>query len=200
MRTNSSRTPVGGAIVFALMAYAVSTAPAAESDVPLTPGSPPTPSSVPALLDERVPEWMETFHVPGVSIVGIEDRRIAWERLAQLHRRHIEAQRRSVKREVRHPMGLSDRSTALLAGQLAASGTSVRGQLVRKEVCLRVRQALDELPERDREAVVLRHLEQLSLGETAAVLGISTEAARSRYRRAIERLHDVLSDDSGGRR
>jgi RNA polymerase sigma-70 factor (ECF subfamily) len=127
-------------------------------------------------------------------------RRIAWERLAQLHRRHIEAQRRSVKREVRHRMRLPDRSTTLLAKQLAASGTSVRGQLVRKEECLRVRQALEELPERDREAVVLRHLEQLSLREAAEVLGISTEAARSRYRRAIERLHDVLSEDSGGRR
>lgn len=125
-------------------------------------------------------------------------RRIAWERLAQLHRRHIEAQRRSVKREVRHGVGLSDRSTMLLAEQLAASGTSVGGQLVRKEVCLRVGQALEELPELDREAVVLRHLEQLSLGEAAAVLDISTEAARSRYRRAIERLHDVLSEDSGG--
>jgi RNA polymerase sigma-70 factor (ECF subfamily) len=127
-------------------------------------------------------------------------RRIAWERLAQMHRRHIEAQRRSVKREARHAMALSDRSTTLLAKQLAASATSVGGRMVRKEVCLRVRQALEELPVREREAVVLRHLEQLSLGDTAAVLDITTEAARSRYRRAIERLHDVLSEDSGGRR
>jgi RNA polymerase sigma-70 factor (ECF subfamily) len=124
-------------------------------------------------------------------------RRIAWERLAQLHRHHIGAQRRSVKREARHAVALSDRSTMLLARQLAASATSVGGRLVRQEACRRVRQALEELPEREREAVVLRHLEQLSLGETAAVLDISTEAARSRYRRAIERLHDVLSEDSG---
>jgi hypothetical protein len=46
-------------------------APAAESDVRPAPASPPTPSEVPDLLDERVPEWMGEFHVPGVSIVGI---------------------------------------------------------------------------------------------------------------------------------
>ena len=55
------------AAVAVLSAACVSTAPAAES-------------SILALLDERVPGWMETFHVPGVSIVGIEGRRIAWER------------------------------------------------------------------------------------------------------------------------
>ncbi|MHC4180481.1 MAG: serine hydrolase domain-containing protein [Planctomycetota bacterium] len=36
--------------------------------------------STAATLDELVPELMAKLHVPGVSIVGIEDRRIAWER------------------------------------------------------------------------------------------------------------------------
>lgn len=38
------------------------------------------PDSITATLDELVPRLMATLHVPGVSIVGIEDRRIAWER------------------------------------------------------------------------------------------------------------------------
>ena len=33
-----------------------------------------------ALLDKLVPEQMAAHHVPGVSIVGIENRRIAWDR------------------------------------------------------------------------------------------------------------------------
>ena len=36
--------------------------------------------STAATLDQLVPELMARLHVPGVSIVGIEDRRIAWDR------------------------------------------------------------------------------------------------------------------------
>jgi len=127
-------------------------------------------------------------------------RQIAWERLVQLHRRHVQAQRRSVTREARWNMNLSDASTMLLADRLAASGTSVGGRMVREELRQRVRRALDQLPPRDREVVVLRHLEQLSFKEIAAVLEISQAAAQSRYRRAVERLHDLLSDGSEGLR
>lgn len=33
-----------------------------------------------ALLDKLVPELMDKYHVPGVSLAGIENRRIAWDR------------------------------------------------------------------------------------------------------------------------
>jgi DNA-directed RNA polymerase specialized sigma24 family protein len=49
------------------------------------------------------------------------------------------------------------------------------------------------LEEDDREVVVMRHLEGLRIAEIAAVLGISHSAAQSRYRRAAERLHALLS-------
>jgi RNA polymerase sigma factor (sigma-70 family) len=49
------------------------------------------------------------------------------------------------------------------------------------------------LPPNDREVVILRHLEQLTLQEIASVLAITEAAAQSRYRRAVERLHAVLS-------
>ena len=39
-----------------------------------------------ALLDKLVPELMDKNHVPGVSIVGIENRRIAWHRQYGLRR------------------------------------------------------------------------------------------------------------------
>ena len=127
-------------------------------------------------------------------------RQIAWKHLVDLHRRHVKAQRRTVRREARLDMALSDPSTALLADRLAASGTSIPGRLVRQELLARLRQALDELAPQDREIVVLRHLEQLSLKEAAVIVGITHVAARSRYRRAIQRLHVLLDDGSEDRR
>jgi RNA polymerase sigma factor (sigma-70 family) len=56
-----------------------------------------------------------------------------------------------------------------------------------------VRQALEQLPERDRDVLVLRYLEQLSTAETAAVLGSSPGAVRVRTLRALQRLRDILN-------
>lgn len=123
-------------------------------------------------------------------------RQIAWERLVKLHRRHVHAQCRSVRREAHRNMPLSNESTMLLAEQLAASGTGPGGRMVREEVRQRVQAALGKLPPHYREIVVLRNLEQLSFTEIADVLGVTPEAARSRYGRAAERLHDLLSAGS----
>ena len=123
-------------------------------------------------------------------------RRITLDRLVDLHRRHVQAQRRSVAREERWGMQLPEGSTVLLAERLAASGTSVAGRLVRQELHERVRGALGQLSSQEREVVIMRHLEQLPLTEVGQALGISAEAARSRYRRAVERLHNLLADGS----
>jgi RNA polymerase sigma-70 factor (ECF subfamily) len=123
-------------------------------------------------------------------------RRITWERLAHLHSQHIGAQKRSVTREGRQEFVLSDQSAMQLVDRLVASGTSPSGRLVREEMRGRVREALERLPSHYREVVILRHLEQLTFDETAAVLGITEAATRSRYRRAVERLHNQLSGDS----
>jgi RNA polymerase sigma-70 factor (ECF subfamily) len=118
-------------------------------------------------------------------------RRIAWERLLQMHRRHVEAKRRSVRREEVLP--LSAQSKMLLAERLAVA-SSPSGQLLKQEVEQRVREAIAGLPPGDREAIVLKHLEELSFQEAAAVLEISTAAYYSRYYRAIQKLHRLLHE------
>jgi RNA polymerase sigma-70 factor (ECF subfamily) len=123
-------------------------------------------------------------------------RKIAWERLVQLHRQHIHAQKRSIKRELRWNLNLPDESVMQLADRLEASGTSPSRHLMKDEIRQRVRAALEQLTSQNREVVVLRHLEQLALKDVAAVLSISESAVQSRYRRAIERLHDLLSGGS----
>ena len=120
-------------------------------------------------------------------------RRLAWEKLVKLHRRHIHADKRSVTRE--QLTTLPDESVDELARKLAAAGTSPSNHVARQEQHGRVRAALDRLPERDREVLVLRYLEQLSTAEVAAVLGISTGAVKVRHLRALERIRSLLADD-----
>ncbi len=55
-----------------------------------------------------------------------------------------------------------------------------------------VREALQHLSDRDREVLVLRHHLELTVAETAAELGISEEAVKSRSHRAAGRLRALL--------
>ena len=147
-----------------------------------------------AEASRKLPDYLRHRRLPFYPWL----RQIAWERLVHLHYRHIEARKRTVKREDRQDLALPDQSAMQLVDRLVASGTSPSGRLVRKEMRQRIKGALQQLTAQDREVVVLRHLEQLAFKEIAAVLGITEAATQSRYRRAVERLHDLLTDDSIG--
>ena len=142
-----------------------------------------------AEASQKLPEYLRHRPLPFYPWL----RQIAWETLVDLHTRHVSVQKRSVTREGHNDLDLSENSTMQLIDRLVASGTSPSGRMVRKEIRERVREALEQLPTHDREVMILRHLEQLSLKEIAAVLGITEAAAQSRYRRAVERLHAVLT-------
>lgn len=58
----------------------------------------------------------------------------------------------------------------------------------------RVRQAVRDLPPRDRELIVLRHLEQMELDDIAAVVGASRGAVEVRLHRARAKLKQALRD------
>ena len=115
-------------------------------------------------------------------------RQIAYDRLLMLRRHHVGAARRSVERDVPLP----DRSSLQLAQQLLARGSTPSQQLLKREFVRRVRQAVSELPEGDREVLVLRNLEGLSNQETAQVLKIDPATASRRYGRAVIRLRAIL--------
>jgi RNA polymerase sigma-70 factor (ECF subfamily) len=122
-------------------------------------------------------------------------RQIAWERLADVHRLHIRSQRRTVTREAPGGIPLPDESVIQLAKRLLASGTSPSRRLIRDEESARLRAALASLPERDREILVMRHLEQLDNCEIAAVLSLSEGAVRVRHVRALRRLRALLDEE-----
>jgi RNA polymerase sigma-70 factor (ECF subfamily) len=124
-------------------------------------------------------------------------RQLAWEHLAVLYRRHVKAQRRSVRREEPEVLALPDESAAELAARLVTSASSPSQRLLLQELRERVQRALQQLSERDREVLVLRHLEQLSVAETAEVLGISPGAVKVRNLRALDRLRALLDEEAG---
>ena len=123
-------------------------------------------------------------------------RQIAWQRLVKLHKKHLAATRRSVKREDRAELPLSDDSIIQLADRLASSGTEPGQALVKEEIRERVRAALDELRYADREVLVMRYLEHLSIKEISASLEVTQDTIKKRHTRALERLERVLGDTS----
>jgi RNA polymerase sigma-70 factor (ECF subfamily) len=121
-------------------------------------------------------------------------RRIAFDRLLMLHRRHRRAEKRTVDREI----PLSEREVSP-AGQPFASDDSTPSQhAVRVELTERIRDALQHLAPADREILQLRIDQGLSNQEVAQRLGVPTNAATKRYGRALIRLQQYLSEETRG--
>jgi RNA polymerase sigma-70 factor (ECF subfamily) len=146
-----------------------------------------------ALLEavRRLPEYLRQRPLPFYPWL----RQLALDRLADLHRLHLRSQKRSVGREER--LVLDEQSALELANRLLARDSSPSARLQRSELRARLEGALARLGEADREILVLRHLEQLSAAEIAAVLGIREGAVYTRHLRALERLRRLLGDDPG---
>ena len=80
-------------------------------------------------------------------------------------------------------------------GAEADSVDDVLSAVVRSERAANLRAALNRLPERDREVLLLRYVAELSAPEIAEMLGLSSGAVRTRIHRALQRLSDELGDD-----
>ena len=93
---------------------------------------------------------------------------------------------------------LPQASSAALASMLLGRMTSPSNAAIRAEQILQVQEAINSLEPLDREVVALRHFEQLSRAETAAVLGITEEAGAKRYIRALKKLKSILAAMPGG--
>jgi len=89
---------------------------------------------------------------------------------------------------------LPDRSSLVLAERLLASASASAEPLGREELARRLRLALDQLGEMDREVLLMRNFENLSYQEISHLLDIDAAAARKRHGRALIRLHKILSE------
>lgn len=120
-------------------------------------------------------------------------RTVTLANLIDIHRHHLGVQARDARREVSMwQTPFSGETSTILAHRLRGDGTSPSGAAIRAESIEHVVESLDGLAEQDREVLVLRHLEQMTHAEVAAVLKISEETARKRHLRALMRLRELL--------
>jgi len=121
------------------------------------------------------------------------------QKLADVHRRHLDARMRDAGQEVSLHRGAVPQVTSLsLAEHLLGKLSTPSHAAMRAELKVRVQEALNSMDPNDREVLILRHFEDLSNAEAAQVLGIKPTAAVNRYVRALKRLRDVFQAMPGG--
>lgn len=119
---------------------------------------------------------------------------VVWLRLigkhlvAETHRRHFRA-KRSPDREINNV----DNNDDLVVNHIADSLQSVHATIAREELLLKVRNLFTQMSDQDRDVLEMRHTEGLSTSEIATLLGISVEAAKKRYYRALARFRDMAN-------
>jgi RNA polymerase sigma-70 factor (ECF subfamily) len=142
----------------------------------------------------RLPEYLQKPAMPFFLWL----RFLAGQKLITLHRHHLGRQMRDAGREVSLYRGrLPEASSAALAAQLLGRETRPSVAAVRAEMKIRLQEALNTLEPLEREILALRHFEQLSLAETATVLGLTESGACRRHLRALKRLKEILSGMPG---
>jgi RNA polymerase sigma-70 factor (ECF subfamily) len=126
-------------------------------------------------------------------------RLLAHQRLVTLTRRHLGAKARNAHREISlYEAPYPAATSAALAARLVGHLTTPSSAAVLAEMRLCLEAALNDLDAIDREILVLRHFEELTNAEAAAVLRLSPSAASNRYVRALGRMRIALGHFTNG--
>jgi RNA polymerase sigma-70 factor (ECF subfamily) len=89
---------------------------------------------------------------------------------------------------------LVEESSARLEKLLESDGSAPGSRLVRQEQLLRLADALAQLPEEQRTAVELRHLQGYSVPAISELTGRSTASVAGLLRRGLKRLRRILEE------
>lgn len=103
------------------------------------------------------------------------------------------------KRDINRERSLDEKvgdSFSRVDGWLAAAQASPSQQAVRSEELLHMAAALAELPEMQREAIVLHHLQGLPLAEVGNQLSKSSAAVAGLLHRGLKQLRELLAGGS----
>jgi len=121
-------------------------------------------------------------------------RLIVNQQLVNLHRQHLQAEMRDARREISIDQpAVSPHTSLAMAAHLVGQATSPSRAFSRVECIATLEEALNQMEPIDREVIALRHFEELTNNEVAAVLDIDVQAASKRYVRAIKRMKELVS-------
>jgi RNA polymerase sigma-70 factor (ECF subfamily) len=118
-------------------------------------------------------------------------RRILLHHLVSQRRRFLVTQRRNARRDVSLQSVCSSAIQPKLT--LAAETSSPSAHAILGEELQLIERTLQNLGDRQRYVIELRHRDQLSFGEIAQRLDISTSAARQLWARAVKRLKQQIA-------
>jgi len=121
-------------------------------------------------------------------------RRVLENNAAETVQEHIVAKKRSTKKEKR--LADSADGEQSLANMLAADQSSPSQRAMRGEAAIRLAQAMETLPDDQREAVRLRYLEGWPLTEIAGRLDRSEVAAAGLLKRGLRGLRKCFENES----
>jgi RNA polymerase sigma-70 factor, ECF subfamily len=91
------------------------------------------------------------------------------------------------------PEGGQSQRPALIK-DVKAEGRTPLSSIVNREVLERVREAIDKLPEQEKEALVMHRFLKLKYREIADIIGTRLGTVRSRMHSALGRLRKILGD------
>jgi RNA polymerase sigma-70 factor (ECF subfamily) len=143
-----------------------------------------------------VQQTMLEAYAKGEQIQANSAAMMAWLRKALANNLvdHLRALRRG-KRDVAREQALVnnvDHSSQQLVNWLAADQSSPSQLAARNEDLLRMADALAELPEPQRDAVVLHHLQGCTLKEVAETLGRTEPAVAGLLHRGLKKLRQLM--------
>lgn len=142
----------------------------------------------------RLPDYLSRSPIPFQAWI----RKIAVERIAYVHRMHVVAGKRSVRREVALTGSNGSSSDARVAFHPRSRDKSPSSYVAGKELYGEVAKLMKQLPENDQELLRLRFIEQHSAKEVAMALGITEQAVRMRQLRALRQLRGFLESSGPG--
>jgi RNA polymerase sigma-70 factor (ECF subfamily) len=119
-------------------------------------------------------------------------RRILSDRLTNLVRHYQGTKRRDVRLE-REIAAAVDDSSRVLDSALASRQSSPSEQAARCEQAVLLADALDQLPDDQREVLVLRHLEELTFPEVAERMNRTVDSVKGLWTRGLDRLRRILN-------
>ena len=133
-------------------------------------------------------EKREQFQGDDTAMVGWLRRSLANNLVDQV--RALTRDKRNVLRE--RSLQSVDQSSANMQRWLVAEQSSPSIRAVRNEDLLRLADALMQLAQPQREAIVLHHLQDCTLKETAEALGRTEPAVAGLLHRGLRRLRELL--------